>query len=95
MKNSEMFWNGLAIVAQIAIGFVSLELLLATQIFVSALLLGFMFDLDEPPFFMYISILAAIFAIFWLIVVGISFLYKVTIRRFNNWLDKTENKDYE
>jgi hypothetical protein len=92
MKRSKIFWNVVAFTIQLIIGFINLELLFLIQGMLCCILMGYLFDADEPPLLLWITPLGIfIFAIGFLslgIIYICSLCYKRAILPFNEWINK-------
>ncbi len=100
IKNSQLFWNSIPIIAQIALGIYNIEFLFFAQIFLSAIsLFGFLLSDGKIPYFMYFTISVSLLGIIFGIIIGsekfLTWLCNNPVKKFNTWLDTERVKKEE
>lgn len=101
MKKSVIFWNCVLILIVILFAIISIKLFIAVELILSIIILfaiitgnfdyidvDGLFQIVKNNFWIVITPITIIAAILILIGMSISWIYKNTISKFNNWLDK-------
>ena len=94
MKNSEIFWNSIPIIAQIILGFYSIPALLLTQAVLTGVSLLWVMVGEEtpPPIFLWFTPILGGFITCHGIVEGFKWLCNNPVQKFNDWLDKEKEE---
>jgi len=92
MKNSKIFWNGFAIAAQILLPVFYWKAALVINVILGFFMLIIIIEDDHhnAPFFVDYNAISLAALIIFGITEGLRWIYKNTVKKFNNWLDSID-----